>query len=52
MILNGLPWKQTDHSVVFEIAPKYGISDSIVDHDGYSISSEGFLPAVVDTMVI
>ena len=28
------------------------ISDSFVDHDGYSISSEGFLPAVVDIMVI
>ena len=35
-----------DHSVVFEIASKYCISDSFVDHDGYSISSEGFLPAV------
>ena len=32
----------------FEIASKYCISDSSVDHDGYSISSEGFLPAVVD----
>ena len=41
-----------DHSVVFEIAPKYCISDSFVDHDGYSISSEGFLSAVVDIMVI
>ena len=41
-----------DHSVVFEIAPKYCISDSFVDHDGYSISSKGFLPAVVDIMVI
>ena len=41
-----------DHSVVFEIASKYCISDSSVDHDGYSISSEGFLPAVVDIMVI
>ena len=29
-----------DHSVVFEIAAKYCISDSFVDHDGYSISSE------------
>ena len=36
-----------DHSVVFEIASKYSISDSFVDHDGYSISSEGFLPTVV-----
>ena len=25
-----------DHSVVFEIAFKYCISDSFVDHDGYS----------------
>ena len=41
-----------DHSVVFEIASKYCISDSFVDHDGYSISSKGFLPAVVDLMVI
>ena len=28
------------------------ILDSFVDHDGYSISSEGLLPAVVDIMVI
>ena len=41
-----------DHSIVFEIASKYCISDSYVDHDGHSISSEGFLPAVVDLMVI
>ena len=41
-----------DHSVVFEIASKYCILDSFVDHDGYSISSEGFLPAGVDIMVI
>ena len=37
-----------DHSVVFVIASKYYISDSFIDHDGYSISSEGFLPSVVD----
>ena len=41
-----------DHSVIFEIAPKYCISDSFVDYQGYSISSEGFLPIVVDIMVI
>ena len=41
-----------DHSVVFEIASKYCISDSFVDHDGYSISSKGFLPTLVDIMVI
>ena len=31
---------------------KYCISDSFVDHVGYSISSEGFLSTVVDIMVI
>ena len=41
-----------DQSVVFEIASKYCISDTSVDYDGYSISSKGFLPAVVDIMVI
>ena len=41
-----------DHSVIFEIASKYCISDSFVDHNGYSISSEGFLPTVVDIMAI
>ena len=41
-----------DHSVIFETASKYSISDSFDDHDGYSISSEGFLPTVVDIMVI
>ena len=41
-----------DHSVVFEIESKYCISDSFVDHDGSSISSKGFLPTVVDIMVI
>ena len=41
-----------DHSVVFETASKYSILDSFVDHDGYSISSEGFLSALVDIMVI
>ena len=36
-----------DHSVIFEIAPKYCISDSFVDYEGYYISSKGFLPMVV-----
>ena len=41
-----------DHSVVFEIASKSCISDTFVDYDGYSISSNGSLPTVVDIMVI
>ena len=41
-----------DHSVVFETASKYCILDSFVDYDGYSISSNGFFPTVIDIMVI
>ena len=41
-----------DHSVVFEIASKYCILDSFVDYDGYSISSTGSVPTVVNIMVI
>ena len=41
-----------DHSVVFEIASMDCILDSFVDCQGYSISSKGFLPTVVDIMVI
>ena len=37
-----------DHCVIFEIAPKYCISDSFVDYDGDSISSKGILPTMVD----
>ena len=40
-----------DRSVVFEIASKYAFW-TLVDYDGYSISSKGFLPLVVDIMVI
>ena len=41
-----------DHSVVFETTCNYCISDSFVDCDGYSSSFKGFLPTVVDIMVI
>ena len=40
-----------NHSVIFEIAPKYCILDSFVDYEGYS-NSKGFLPTLVDIMVI
>ena len=33
-----------DHSVVFEIVPKYCVSDSSVDYEGYPISLKLFLP--------
>ena len=41
-----------DHSVIFQIASKYCNSNSLVDYDGYSISSKGYLPTLVDIMVI
>ena len=41
-----------EHSVIFEIAAKYCILDSFVAHYDYSISSKGFLPTVVDIIVI
>ena len=41
-----------DHSVVYEIESKYCILDSFVYCESYSISSKGFLPTVVDIMVI
>ena len=40
-----------DHLVTFEIASKYRISDPFVEHDGYSISSRGFLPTEIEIMV-
>ena len=52
----GIEWfaleMNSDHSVIFEVASRYCISDSFIDHDGYSISSKGFLSTVVDIMVI
>ena len=39
----------SDHSVVFETASKR--LDSLANYDGYSTSSKGFLPTVVDIMV-
>ena len=41
-----------DNFIVFEIASQYYILYSSLDYDGYSISSKGFLPTVVDVMVI
>ena len=39
-----------DHSVDFEMAPKYCVLNSFADYDVYSISSKEFLPTV-DIMV-
>ena len=50
----GVEWfaleMNSDHSVISEITSNYCISDFLVDN-GHSIS-KGFLPTVVDIMVI
>ena len=52
----GVEWfalkSNRDHSVVLEIAPKYYILNSSIDCEGYSISSTGFLPTIIDIMAI
>ena len=45
-------WFYEDLQDLLELTPTYCIFDSFVDHDGYSISCKGFLPTVVDIMVI
>ena len=52
VILNGLPWKQTEMIVSFLRLHPSTAFWTLVDYDGYSISSKGFLPTVVDIMVI
>ena len=41
-----------DHAPIFEIVPKYSSLDSFFDYEGYSSFYKGFLPSVVDIMVI
>ena len=52
MIMNGLPWKQTDFILLFLRLHASTAFQTLVDFDGYSISSKGFLPTVVDIRVI
>ena len=40
-----------DYSVMFEIAPTTAFQ-TLADFEGYSISSKGFLPTVLDLMII
>ena len=44
--------KNRNHFVIFEIVLKNCILASFVDFESYSMSSKGFLPTVVDIMVI
>ena len=50
--MNGLPWKQTEIILsVLRLHPSTAFW-TLVDCEGYSISSKGFLPIVVDIRVI
>ena len=52
VILNGLSWKQTEIILSFLRLHPSTAFRTLVDCDCYSISSKGFLPTVVDIMVI
>ena len=55
MILNGLPRKRTEITLLFLRVHPNTAFWALVDYDGldgYSISSKGFLSTVVDIMII
>jgi len=52
VILNGLPWKPTEIILSFLRLHSSTACWTLVDYDGYSISSKGFLPTVIGVMVI
>ena len=52
MILNGLTWTRTEIVLSFlRLHPSIAFQ-TLVDYDGFSISSKGFMPTVVDIIVI
>ena len=51
VILNGLPWKQTETILSFLRLHSSTAFWTLVDCEGYSISSKEFFPTVVDIMV-
>ena len=46
MILNGFPWKRTEIILLFLRLHPSTAFQTLVDYDGYSISSKGFLLTV------
>ena len=52
MMLNVLPWKRTKIILSFLRLHPSTTFQTLVDYKGYSISSKGFLPTVVDIMAI
>ena len=52
VILNGFPWRRTEIILSFLRVHPSTAFQTLVDYDVYSIFSKGFLPKVVDIMVI
>ena len=52
VILNGLPWKRTELILSFLRLHASTAFWTLVDNKGYSFSSKGFLPTVVNIIVI
>ena len=50
--LNGLPWKRTEFILSLMWLHPSTAFWTLVDYEGYSISSKGLFPTVVDIMVI
>ena len=51
-MLNGLPWKLTEIILSFLRLHLSTAFWTLVDYEVYYISSKGFLPTVVDVMII
>ena len=51
-MLNGLLWKRTEIILSFLRLHPSTVFQTLVDYEGYSISSKGFLPIVVDIVVL
>ena len=52
VMLNGLPWKQAKIILSFLRLHPNVVFRTLVDCEGYRIPSKGFLPTVVDIMII
>ena len=52
MILNGLSWKGREIILSFLRFHPSTAFQTLADYEGYSISPKGFLPTVVDIIVI
>ena len=52
VILNDLPWKQIEIILLFLRLHPSTAFQTLVDYEVYSISFKGFLPRVVDIMII